>query len=316
MLISIVVPVYNVEKYLQRCIDSILAQTFPDFELILVDDGSTDNSGKICDEYAKKDQRIVVVHQENRGQSLSRNLGISLAKGDYITFIDSDDFILPHFLEYLYKECTNAGADMSICGFSRYLDKDDISSVIERMDYKSESYEKTKMEEYLVSSKITNTVWGKLYKKSIVCDFKFPNRKYCEDVFSTYMLIHASKRIVFFDYNGYVYRNNLDSVMNEKYSPQKKDGIYISVERARFMEQNYPDLAKYAYRGVIYSCNQVLLCMGRSRVIDAEILVEMQRLYRNYVKYYLQCKTSVSGKLFALFSFFNVRLGLFVARFL
>jgi hypothetical protein len=104
--------------------------------------------------------------------------------------------------------------------------------------------------------------------------------------------------------------------MNEKYSPQKKDGIYISVERARFMEQNYPDLAKYAYRGVIYSCNQVLLCMGRSRVIDAEILVEMQRLYRNYVKYYLQCKTSVSGKLFALFSFFNVRLGLFVARFL
>ena len=316
MLISIVVPVYNVEKYLRTCIDSILMQTFSDFELILVDDGATDSSGKICDEYAKKDQRIVVVHQENRGQSFSRNLGISLARGDYITFVDSDDFVLPHFLEFLYKECSGANADMAICGFSRCLDEDDVSSWNENMGYTSESYTKTKMEEYLVSSKITNTVWGKLYKKSIICDFKFPNRKYCEDIYSTYMLIHAAKKIIFFDYKGYVYRNNLDSVMNEKYSPQKKDGIYISVERARFMEQNYPDLAKFAYRGIIYSCNHVLLCMGRSRVNDAEILAEMQRLYRNYVKYYLQCKTSLSGKLFALLSFFNVRLGLVVARYL
>ena len=178
------------------------------------------------------------------------------------------------------------------------------------------AYTSDKMDVYFKSSKIDNTVWGKLYKKTLFDNFEFPCRKYCEDVYSTYTLIHRANKIVLCDYKGYVYRNNLTSVMNEKYTPQKKDGIYVNIERAAFVEKFYPHLVKYAYRGIIYSCNQTLLCMGRSCIKEDESLCEIQTLYRKYLRFYLICRTTLVGKLFAVFSFVNVRLGLFVARFL
>ena len=114
--ISIIVPVYKVEKYIHKCIDSILAQTFTDFELILVDDGSPDNCGKICDEYAKEDSRIVVIHKDNGGVSDARNIGISRANGEYIGFVDSDDYIDKDMYKNLYESCLNNKADISIIG--------------------------------------------------------------------------------------------------------------------------------------------------------------------------------------------------------
>ena len=115
MLISVIVPVYNVEKYLADCVESILQQTFRDFELILIDDGSKDRSGEICDAFAETDDRIVVVHQDNQGQSKTRNYGVLISKGEYIVFVDSDDLIFPHYLETLYKESQNSGAELVIC---------------------------------------------------------------------------------------------------------------------------------------------------------------------------------------------------------
>ncbi len=114
--ISIIVPVYKVEKYLKKCVDSILAQTFSDFELILVDDGSPDNSGRICDDYAKKDARVRVVHKQNGGLSSARNAGIEVAKGKYLGFVDSDDYIAEDMYELLYKAIIKEEADLSICG--------------------------------------------------------------------------------------------------------------------------------------------------------------------------------------------------------
>ena len=114
MLISVIVPVYNVEKYLADCVESILQQTFRDFELILIDDGSKDRSGEICDAFAETDDRIVVVHQDNQGQSKTRNYGVLISKGEYIVFVDSDDLIFPHYLETLYKESQNSGAELVI----------------------------------------------------------------------------------------------------------------------------------------------------------------------------------------------------------
>lgn len=117
-IVSIIVPIYNTEKYLRTCLDSILTQTFTDFEVILVDDGSVDSSGRICDEYAAKDKRFVVVHKPNEGVSVSRNKGLSLAKGDYVSFIDSDDFIHPQMIEFLYYEINNHN-----CSFSMVLEE-------------------------------------------------------------------------------------------------------------------------------------------------------------------------------------------------
>lgn len=121
--LSIIVPVYKVEKYLPRCIDSILAQTFGDFELILIDDGSPDGCGRICDEYAKKDKRIVVIHQKNMGVSAARNAGLDIARGRYIGFVDSDDWIEPQMYEVMMDAIRENGADMAVCGV-RYADED------------------------------------------------------------------------------------------------------------------------------------------------------------------------------------------------
>lgn len=121
--LSIIVPVYKVEKYLPRCIDSILAQTFGDFELILIDDGSPDGCGRICDEYARKDKRIVVIHQKNMGVSAARNAGLDIARGRYIGFVDSDDWIEPRMYEVMMDAIRENGADMAVCGV-RYADED------------------------------------------------------------------------------------------------------------------------------------------------------------------------------------------------
>ena len=121
-MVSIIVPIYNVEQYISKCIESILAQTYRDFELILVDDGSPDNCGKICDEYAKQDSRVHVIHQENKGVSAARNAGISLAKGEYIMLVDSDDFITENMLEKMHDCIAESGSDIVICGMNTFLD--------------------------------------------------------------------------------------------------------------------------------------------------------------------------------------------------
>ena len=115
--ISIIIPVYKVEEYLNRCLDSIIIQTFTDWECILIDDGTPDISGKICDEYVSKDNRFIVIHQENAGVSAARNAGLDIARGEYITFVDSDDWVEPNFLEEQYKDIVSDDYDVCICGF-------------------------------------------------------------------------------------------------------------------------------------------------------------------------------------------------------
>ena len=119
-LISVIVPVYKVEKYIHKCVDSILTQTFPDFELFLVDDGSPDNCGKICDEYAEKDNRVIVIHKENGGLSDARNVAIDRAKGDYLTFIDSDDYVSENHLETMYNALTETDSDIAIANITSF----------------------------------------------------------------------------------------------------------------------------------------------------------------------------------------------------
>lgn len=316
MLVSIIVPVYNVEKYLSNCIDSLLKQSFKDFEVILIDDGSKDRSGKICDKYALKDSRIVVVHKENEGQSVARNLGISLSRGQYLVFVDSDDFVLPHFLDILYTECKKNDADMVTCGYERCSDDKTLLMINDSTSYKSECFSFNKMDIYMKTKKILNTVWGKMYKKTLFKDFVFPIRKYCEDVYSTYTLVHQCNRIVCTDYKGYIYRQNPSSVMYEKYSPQRKDIFFLHNEKRKFIEKNYPHLAKYAHIAVIYACNQVLFSMGNSLIYESDFLKEMQHYYRKYLLSYLLSKSTLHGKLFALVSFVSIRMGWFLARFI
>lgn len=212
-MISIIVPVYNVENFVARCLDSIIHQTFEDFEVQLVDDGSTDQSGTICDEYARKDHRIKVIHTPNRGVSSARNKGLENASGEYICFIDSDDFVHPLFLELLYQAITFSSADIAICG--REKKNNDIINDLDCYDPKLE----IKKIDYLdyVNDINCNNVWTKIYRHGILINHYFdPDLSYSEDAVFNFSLICSVKdlKLVKIDLPLYYYYIRENSIIH------------------------------------------------------------------------------------------------------
>lgn len=174
-LISIIVPVYKVEKYLKRCVDSILTQTYQNMEIILVDDGSPDNCGAICDRYKETDNRVVVIHKKNGGLSDARNTAIPLAKGEYISFIDSDDWISSYYVEHLYEAVAKCDADIGISWFENVFEGKALQSKPEEL---LSNYECLTAEECLKKLLYQNGVevcaWGKLYKTPLIKNLRYP----------------------------------------------------------------------------------------------------------------------------------------------
>ena len=220
---SIIVPIYKVEDYLTKCIESILAQTYKNFELILVDDGSPDNCPKICDEYAQKDNRVKVVHKENGGLVSARKAGLEIALGDYICFVDGDDFISSDMLENYENVLSNNNADMICTGYSKYYSEDKIVSVpqnitdgfYDKNDLKSQLYPKMLSDKPFYSFFVQPTIWSKCIKKCIaVSIYKNINNNISlgEDVAATYPALIAAESVIAIDYRGYMYRQNPDSM--------------------------------------------------------------------------------------------------------
>lgn len=220
--ISVVVPVYNVVDYLPRCIDSILAQTFSDFELILVDDGSTDSCGAICDDYAQKDSRIVIIHKENGGVSKARNAGIDIAVGEYISFVDSDDYIKPDFLETLYNEIIKGDFDCVASGFAR---KDSFDNTISEWVAVPHIVEFNNNEErmrYIICKVLKGKtgweLWTRLFNASIIKQHNIRMCETCDDFaedlgFFLAFLLHC-KKVISINYIGYCYFQREESMMH------------------------------------------------------------------------------------------------------
>lgn len=211
--ISVIVPVYNVEKYLHRCVDSILTQTFSDFELILVDDGSPDNCGKICDEYVQKDKRIKVVHKKNGGLSSARNAGMKVATGEYILFCDSDDFVHPQWCEFMLSAIEEHKNSFIVCGYKK-TSNDCVDSQMYQLSYKKTEYFK------IFKRGISGSVCNKIYNFKTIKENAISfdeNCKFAEDVpFNSLYLRHCDSCYLF-DYDLYYYYENHDSIMNTYY---------------------------------------------------------------------------------------------------
>ncbi len=228
-LISIVTPVYNVEKFLPQCIDSILAQTFTDWELILVDDGSTDGSAGICDRYAEKDSRIRVLHKENSGQSDSRNIGVSMARADLVGFVDSDDWIEPQMYEKLYDTLIGSDADISICGY--------YTSYVNRESKSCDSGEtvvfsgKEALNRILDDKVIKSYLWDKLYKKKVITEL-LPKSHYYEDYSTIFKWFANVDKVAFCQVPLYHYRQRAGSTDHDC-DPRKKYHFFLA-ERERF----------------------------------------------------------------------------------
>ena len=207
-IISIIVPIYKVEKYLDRCINSILNQTFKDFELILVDDGSPDRCGDICEEYAKKDKRIKVIHKENGGLSDARNAGLDIAKGEYIGFVDSDDWIEIDMYEKLYYSCELNDSDISIIGVYEINENGNI------IDQYIPSLDKIGLKDILKRA----PPWNKLFKRELFYNnnLKFKEGRFYEDLELIPKLFIQSKKISCVNYNGYNYLQRSSSTTHVK----------------------------------------------------------------------------------------------------
>lgn len=227
-LVSVIVPVYNVAKLLERCVDSILAQTYTNLEIILIDDGSTDMGGAFCDVYAKRDSRIRVIHQENAGLSAARNAGLKIAKGQYVTFVDSDDAVRPNLIEYLLNLCTDYHVKMSICPFTEVLngqnpapaptDFDQIT-VVDTLDC---------LIRMLSEQGFSMSAWGKLYSRDLFKDVIFPTGRLYEDVGTTYRLVLKCPRIAISTLPAYLYYINPDSITQQAFSLKKLDLITLT----------------------------------------------------------------------------------------
>lgn len=234
--ISIIVPVYNVEKYLENCIESILNQTFKDFELILVDDGSTDNSGKICDIYEKKDTRIKVIHKNNGGLSSARNAGLDIACGKYIGFVDSDDSIHPKMYEVLYNLIKNHKSDISCCNYKCTYDISckeheelNLNEVIEMSNI--EAIEKLYDKDLGVRLVVA---WNKLYNKCLFDNIRYKVGRLHEDEFMAHRILYNSKKITYVDNELYYYLQRDGSIMSKKTYKRKVDALLAQSDRMRF----------------------------------------------------------------------------------
>lgn len=214
--VSVIVPVYNAEKYLKRCVDSILAQTFRDFELLLINDGSADSSGATCDEYAWSDKRVRAIHKDNGGVSSSRNIGLKQSRGEWICYIDGDDWVEPTYIEELYNVAVDREADIVLCGFNFAYEggRFSIQHPIEWDKDKTAS-----LNRYI--SSVWTTLWGNIHKKDLYLNgLKCPeNLSYCEDFHLMIRLCYYAKSIVSIDCPLYNYRQQTSSILhtqNEK----------------------------------------------------------------------------------------------------
>lgn len=256
-LISVIVPVYNVEKYIKKCIDSILAQVYNYFELILIDDGSKDNSGKICDEYKNKDTRIKVLHQKNAGLSAARNRGLDEAVGDYICFIDSDDYIKEDYLEVLLNCLSDIDADMSFCDIespklTKAYSKMGEMKIMTSSDARKWLYDPRSREYVLMV-----VAYNKLYKKSLFQDLRYPEGMFHEDEFMILPLINRCKTIVFISERLYHYEDNPKGItaaanmMNIKHL----DGVDALIIRLKqLLESGDKEFAVVTLKNALYKC--------------------------------------------------------------
>lgn len=244
--VSIVIPVYNVEKYLRRCIESVRNQTYRNLEIILVDDGSTDRSGMICDQACERDPRILVIHRENGGLSSARNTGIEAATGEYLTFADSDDYLSMNFVEKTVGMCERYQADIAVMKML-YIAENTDKEIKEKGNVKVNILSpKQAIEESLLQKRFSCCAPGKLYKHTVLHGIRFPERKLSEDLATCHLFMDQAERIVYTDEIGYYYRQHGKSIMHT-FDFRRMDALEWAHQIEVFCKAKYPDILQAAY---------------------------------------------------------------------
>lgn len=277
-LVTVIVPVYNVEKYLDRCIRSIITQTYRDLEIILVDDGSTDNSGKISDDYALIDSRINVIHKENGGLSSARNRALDIAKGDYIAFVDSDDYIESTMIEGMMNNFISAEVDIVVCGYNVVNEEGEV------VCKKTGAFEKLMSGEEMTKDILLDKfpysfAWNKIYRKSLFLDVRYPEGRYYEDIPVTYKLAYRAKHIYIKNncyYNYFLYRSG--NTTSELSSKKAAFSYYCALMNSFEIRQFINDKA-------IYSEIDSIVSKGIQNWTKETLKNSVKNGYNEFIKY-------------------------------
>lgn len=293
MEISVIIPIYNVEPYIRRCIDSVINQTFKDMEIILVDDGSTDKSGQIADYYQSQDSRIQVIHKINGGLSDARNRGMEQARGKYLFFLDSDDALVKDTLELLYNAINRYEAECVVCGFyyaneegewydSRYWEKGETVKVLDNQEA---------MCALIQNKYIKNFAWGKLYKRELIQSILFEKGVFFEDIVWQAEVFSKLKRCVVLKQVGCYYYQREDSIIGHL-NMKKLDMIDALKRRHDYIKQHYPSLQKESWYSLLQACFNYYILLLKEKTREAryhrkQIRAFMRRHYRDL----LQCSS-------------------------
>ena len=250
-LISVILPIYNIETYLSKCMESVINQTYDNLEIIMVDDGSTDNSASMCDDFKMVDKRIVVFHKSNGGLSDARNYGIERANGEFITCIDPDDYVDLDYVEYLLCLARKYRTKMSICQHRVVYD----NGAIKENGSKGDENISTEncLQRMLYHDVIDTSAWAKLYYRNLFVTVEYPKGKLFEDIGTTYALMMQCKSIAVGYESKYTYVFHYNSIVNGKFNPRKFDLIEMTDKMAKDVECEYPNLKKAILRRKIYS---------------------------------------------------------------
>ncbi len=238
-LISIIIPVYNTEQYLRQCLDSVINQSYHNLQVIIVDDGSPDGSPRICDEYMR-DSRVIVIHKENGGLSDARNVGLDAALGDYIGFLDSDDWIDYDFYEVLLRTSLEQEADISCCGFKWVGEGEEQIILFNPGKCMTPADE---IADTLYYNNLNVVVWNKLYVARLFENVRFPKGEIHEDEAVYCKIVGSADRIAHVDYSGYNYRKRQSSIVANVYSPRRREIVLKNIERKRaYISKHFPEL--------------------------------------------------------------------------
>ena len=303
-LISVIVPVYRTEKYLRRCIDSILRQTYKNLEIILVDDGSDDGAPLICDEYAHKDQRIQVIHKKNGGLSSSRNAGLDKAVGKYIAFIDSDDFIANDYVETLYREIKKKSAEFSKIDYKEVYDE---KQICEKSSKQSVIYEGEKVEEAYFNLRI-DSVCVFLYSRNLIGDTRFIQGVTSEDIPFNFEIFSKAQKLVYIPTVKYYYYHNPKSISNGKFN---KNMINYLLFRKQIYEYCRSEKKRTEKKAEILYARAAMGLMARMAIYGIEDELEedrykkiMRKAFKPHKKaFFSDRNTELSRKLLAILVF-------------
>lgn len=276
--ISVIIPIYNVGDYLSACLESVLHQSYPDLEIILVDDGSTDACPQICDEYAEKDPRIKVIHQKNGGLSEARNSGLKIATGEFISFVDSDDLLSRDFYQRLIDIILKYDADIAECGFYKFEDEDEF--VTKEFHHRQDSevlYETEGALEGILLGTLSVVVWNKIYKKEVIFGLNFPVNRINEDEYWTYKVFGKAHKIVKTQDLLYFYRQQSSSIMGKGYTIKRLDGLQAHEERILYMKEHFPSLENLAIKVYCF------ISMYHYHQITLQDQIDTQKNYRRNI---------------------------------